>query len=569
MDRQQNYSQESNTPQMHHTTRELNPGHHNNKTPHRIKDPKNFDLEIDFEEKFENIPMFIHGLSPDTKPEELREYLSNRCLFSSLIFKKKRTSNKNKQNLYQSIASFVVRDRQTAYDLVKRSGILKGRIVHCDVKYSSSKKMKAYQERRLFLRNLKPSWTDEKIFSNLARYGRVRAAYCVKKVKDGKSKGYGFADFFTKNEAQRFLDNAGNIKIEGEEVIVQGYNKERGSKQGSGGSSNDGKKAKSGGAKNKKSSKNSKEAKRSKFSLVEDNFQIPTSTKFSHGKSLNEMGQLPSHAQYRSEKMQSSSNEDSGKNKKTFFSKMGSNSSSNNQGSFDEKREMNLRLIGLALMNENLFAVSSKERTIVSALSQAVKVNDFQNQISNNYVLNSYDHGPDFLIKIIAELGGQNYKIRPLNRKLPGLKKRDFKKKTVSKEAFMTSKYSHRRSRVDSGWKAVSPNKNVGKNTLKNRKRRQRKKRKQREQREIKEFEDNSSSNIAMGNRKSPIFFKDGDFNSRTEHFDGHYSSKHIDRAHSIQFFESNVRGSRSPLIGRKPSKKSGGNVRRRWSHEE
>lgn len=534
-------------------------------TPSEIS--KFFELEIDFEGKEENIPIFIHGLSQETKPEELREYLSSRCEFSSLVFKKKRTSNKRKRNLYQSIASFTVKDRKTASELIRRSGILKGRIVHCDIKYSSPKKMKAYQERRLFIGNLDQSWTDRVIFDNLANYGRIRAAYSVKKVKNGKSKGYGFADFYTTEDALRFLELGQSIRIEGQPILIQRYKKEKGGGKGSGGgSSNEKKDIKSDGV--KQSPEGSSRANAGKISLL-GNLEMTQGARLTKPSSQNDRSRLMDQLNYTGANPASIPKEKVGKMNVKFFSKKGSNESSNNQESDDKKRQMNLRLIGLALMNDNLFAVPKKESSFASVLSQAITVRNANKKIHDNYVLNSYDSRSDSFSKIIAEIGGLGYIIKPLKRKIPGNHKGNFKKKTLDKEAFMASKYSSRMGRGDfEGKLSSSGKKNVSKNTLKNRKRRRRKKKKEKEQRRLARLEESFSSNF-YNDQKSHFFYDRSDFNSRIEHFDGHYYSlENIDRAQSNQFFGLKVRGS-----GRRPRGKSysktGLRDKRRWSHEE
>lgn len=177
-------------------------------------------LNIDFEGKETDINMFIHGLSPLTTTKQLIKILRRRCQYRKLIHRKK--GRRGKLQLYESVAFMTVPDQQTALDLIKRSEVINDRVVHFDVKYKSGSKMKMYKRRRLFLGNLLYKWTDKKIFMELSKYCFVRAAYSIKDPRNGRSKGYGYADFFSEGEANKLLA-AAPLTIDGRKVGVKGY----------------------------------------------------------------------------------------------------------------------------------------------------------------------------------------------------------------------------------------------------------------------------------------------------------------------------------------------------------
>lgn len=116
-----------------------------------------------------------------------------------------------------------MKTKEIAKELIKFSGYLKNRVVHCDIKYTNPEKSECYKKRRLFLGGLRYRWTDDEIYQALSEHGRVRAAYCIKE-KNGKSKGYGFVDFFCEEDAEIFLD-IGRINYGDYHIDVKPYNK--------------------------------------------------------------------------------------------------------------------------------------------------------------------------------------------------------------------------------------------------------------------------------------------------------------------------------------------------------
>lgn len=180
------------------------------------------DISLDFEGKEEDIDMFIHGLAPKTSPQELESYLANRCEFMDLIYLRHET----KKNLYQSVAFFTVKTREIAKQLVKKSGKLNGRVVHCDIKYCDPRKTESHAKKRLFLGGLPKKWTDEKIEKSVSKHAKIRAAYSIKDRKTGKGRGYGYVDFFKESEAKKLLEK-GTILIDGISIDIRGYEKKK------------------------------------------------------------------------------------------------------------------------------------------------------------------------------------------------------------------------------------------------------------------------------------------------------------------------------------------------------
>lgn len=190
-----------------------------NPVPHNLDD-----LEIDFEGKMDNIEMFIHGLAPETTYEEVKSFLSERAEITELIYRKDPKPGKK----HQSVAFFKAKDRETARNLILHSKKFKGRVVHCDIRYKDLGKMNSYGKRRLFLARLSYLWTDDQILEELRKLGRVRAAYSIKN-KMGKSRGYGYADFYCEEDTMKFLD-MGEIKILGKVIDAKLYVRNGGTK---------------------------------------------------------------------------------------------------------------------------------------------------------------------------------------------------------------------------------------------------------------------------------------------------------------------------------------------------
>lgn len=358
-----------------------------------IPDPPDIsDINFDFEGKETNIEMFIHGINPETTYEELESYLSRRCDYQDLIYKK----NKTRKNLHSSYAFFQVGTKKIALNLITHSGVLKGRLVHCDIKYNDPEKYSLYNKKRLFMGNLAPYWTNKEIHKAVERYGRIRGAYSIKDSKTGKSKRYGFIDFYCVEDAEIFLKR-GTITLYGREIEVKPYyrNKDNGNKVRLKEKKN---------FKNKFTKDNLKgEMMRNLDSNLEMKAFVMMATKMQmmnsgEKSSYRDQGEGYYPAVTRQQQNFSFRNEEINNEEEEFLFE---EERVENQ-ILNRRRYLNLKVIGVAMRDNDLFSVPRRICTLRKVIHQSFKIIDF-NRAKVNYVLNSPNCDLDDVIVVSKE----------------------------------------------------------------------------------------------------------------------------------------------------------------------
>lgn len=457
------------------------------------------DISADFEGKETDIEMFIHGLNPKTKPKQLVSYLKKRCKFKDLIYK--RIKNR-KIHLYQSYAFFTVETKQMAAELIRKSGILKGRIVHCDVRYTSKEKMDAYQKRRLFLGNLDPSWTDKEIHEVVSKYGRIRAAYSIKNSKTGEPKGYGFADFFSEEDALSLL-SIPEIKIKNTKIEIKEYQSAKNElplkgdvpkfRRNSGGnqsgtesfSKRSSLKRETSPEKEDRSPGNQFESNPYQHRRVQNQRSVnenssPLKSRHYHHhhelRNLHGVGGNFDHGQASQANQFERRRSEYPQMHQGFIhpqqqQSLRDQNYAQQRGQFFHRslREENLRLIGLALRNENLFLVERFQKTINKILEIAPAVSRL-NQTGTNYSFNLPDMTYEKYIQIYRK------KAKRL-RDSTFYRKYETPRSSPNYSNLSPSSDIPRATKRESdGRKKELSQGKLGPNTLKNRKRRQRKK---------------------------------------------------------------------------------------------
>ncbi|TSC92820.1 MAG: hypothetical protein CEN89_450 [Candidatus Berkelbacteria bacterium Licking1014_7] len=75
-------------------------------------------------------------------------------------------------------------------------------------------------EKRLFVGNLAFGITDEQLSEIFAEFGTVESAKIIMDKFSGRSKGFGFVEMSTPEEAQKAIDGLNEKEIEGRKLIV-------------------------------------------------------------------------------------------------------------------------------------------------------------------------------------------------------------------------------------------------------------------------------------------------------------------------------------------------------------
>ena len=169
--------------------------------------------------------IIIRGLVPRTLPHELQKALSEICPFLDITI----IEVKCKNGTCKSKNAILFPPTIKMFDSLRRARItLHGRMLICEPLF---KKEEAYleeleQKKKVFLKKIPRSTSDNQLYFELECIGPVEHAYCIK--KKGKSNGYGFVKFEDQATAQKLID-AGQVFINGEMVLCHSFTKETGS----------------------------------------------------------------------------------------------------------------------------------------------------------------------------------------------------------------------------------------------------------------------------------------------------------------------------------------------------
>lgn len=75
--------------------------------------------------------------------------------------------------------------------------------------------------KNLFVGSLPFSLTDEALGQLFAQYGQVQTANVIKDKYTGRSRGFGFVEMATEEEAQKAVEKLNNYNLEGRNIVVK------------------------------------------------------------------------------------------------------------------------------------------------------------------------------------------------------------------------------------------------------------------------------------------------------------------------------------------------------------
>ena len=75
-------------------------------------------------------------------------------------------------------------------------------------------------EKRLFVGGIAYRTTEEELQNAFAQAGKVVSARIIKERETGRSKGFGFVEFETPEEAQKAVDLWNGKELDGRELVV-------------------------------------------------------------------------------------------------------------------------------------------------------------------------------------------------------------------------------------------------------------------------------------------------------------------------------------------------------------
>lgn len=163
------------------------------------------------------VPIFVHGLHPDSTKQDLLDIFEPVCKVSQLQLNRDKRTGRHK-----GYAFFEVETMDDARRLVNGSHYLHGRNIHCDFKKGSQREKRiGGDNKRVFVGGLSQGTTDEQMRLAFLKFGDIRAAYTIKDMK-GKSKRFGYVDFVEDTAAANAAKRK-NIMIDGKKIDIKRF----------------------------------------------------------------------------------------------------------------------------------------------------------------------------------------------------------------------------------------------------------------------------------------------------------------------------------------------------------
>lgn len=95
---------------------------------------------------------------------------------------------------------------------------VKGRLSESILKDSSN--LLVYMAKKLYVGNLSWNTTDDSLRDTFAQAGAVESAMVIKDKMSGRSKGFGFVEMASEEDAQKAIDMFNGKELDGRAVVV-------------------------------------------------------------------------------------------------------------------------------------------------------------------------------------------------------------------------------------------------------------------------------------------------------------------------------------------------------------
>lgn len=147
------------------------------------------------------ISLFIGGIFPNVTYQELKGSLNRIAPIKSLKIIRNKESG-----LCKGYAFLTVSDRWTCQKLLQTKIRLRDRFLTCQERGLSQSKI-IRKSKRVFVGGLINSITDIILHSQFEeKFGKVRAAYVIRAYSSRRSKGYGYVEFESQEDARYAID---------------------------------------------------------------------------------------------------------------------------------------------------------------------------------------------------------------------------------------------------------------------------------------------------------------------------------------------------------------------------
>lgn len=162
--------------------------------------------------------IFVHGLHPFTKEEEIVEIFSQYCKVKDLSMKRADKLGRNR-----GYAFFTAPNSKVARRIIQSEHILHGRKIHCDLKHETPEEELRNHRKRVFLGGISKKISDQELIDFFSQFRKVRTAYGIVNIK-GDRKNFGYVDYFNEEAALNAI-NSSPVFINGRRVEVHPFKK--------------------------------------------------------------------------------------------------------------------------------------------------------------------------------------------------------------------------------------------------------------------------------------------------------------------------------------------------------
>jgi len=133
--------------------------------------------------------LFVGGIQPTCKEQDLRAALSDYCEYIAKIDIKMKNNFLNRGYAFIFVNNPAIADKMTKMKFKFGDRILQIQNIN-----KNSREKEEYKLKRLYLKNLPAHTTDRELYSFFETFGEVRSSYIIKD-RFGQYRDYGFIDF--------------------------------------------------------------------------------------------------------------------------------------------------------------------------------------------------------------------------------------------------------------------------------------------------------------------------------------------------------------------------------------
>ena len=135
--------------------------------------------------------LFLGGLGAQVDEKFLLKYFQQFGTINKVEVRRDEITGKSK-----GFAFIYCLDDQTIEKIIGKRHRIMGRLLDCQLSHAQQDERRLLDKKRIFVGGLAERTTEQAMKKYFSEFGEVRSSYVIKNIETGKSKGFGFVEFF-------------------------------------------------------------------------------------------------------------------------------------------------------------------------------------------------------------------------------------------------------------------------------------------------------------------------------------------------------------------------------------